>query len=152
MNRIDVEGLRARIGETSPPSEWLVVSQAMIDAFAGLTGDRQWIHVDVERATRESPFGGPVAHGLLVLSLVPQMMTAAGVPWLSSRLGVNYGADRLRFITPVRAGTRIRVQQSLKGVEAYGDGGAKVTTAVVVEIDGQPRPACAVDMIGILLP
>jgi acyl dehydratase len=80
------------------------------------------------------------------------MMTAAGVPWLESRLGVNYGADRLRFITPVRAGARIRVKQTLKAVEAYGDAGAKVTTQVTVEIEGQPRPACAVDMIGILFP
>jgi acyl dehydratase len=152
MNRIDVEGLRARIGEASPPGEWRIVTQAMIDAFAAMSGDRQWIHIDVERASRESPFGGPVAHGLLVLSLVPQMMSEAGMPWMSSRLGINYGADRLRFITPVRAGARIRVRQSLKAVEGYGEGGAKVTTAVVVEIDGQPKPACAVDMIGILLP
>jgi acyl dehydratase len=152
MNAIDVENLQGRIGEQAAPGEWLAVTQPMIDAYAELCGDRQWIHVDVERATRESPFGGTIAHGLLVLSLVPGLMAAAGVPWLVSRVGVNYGTDRLRFITPVRAGAKIRIRQTLKAVEPYGGGGAKVTTEVIVELEGQPRPACAVDMIGILFP
>lgn len=152
MAHVDVQGLQARVGEEAPASEWVTITQVMIDEFAILTGDRQWIHVDTERAVRDSPFGGTIAHGLLILSLVPHLMTSAGAPWLVSRLGVNYGADRLRFITPVKADSRIRVRQTLKTVEAYGQDGAKVTTQVVVEIDGQARPACAVDMVGILLP
>lgn len=150
-DRIDVESLQARLGEEAPAGEWVVVTQDMINEFAELTGDQQWIHVDEGRARRESPFGGTIAHGLLVLSLVPKQMASTGAPWLASRLGVNYGADRLRFIAPVRAGSRIRVRQTLGAVERYGDTGAKVTTRVTVEIDGQSKPACVVDMIGLLL-
>lgn len=150
--RIDVESLRARLGEEAPVGEWVTVTQDMINEFAELTGDQQWIHVDEDRARRESPFGSTIAHGLLVLSLVPKLMASAGASWLVSRLGVNYGADRLRFIAPVKAGSKIRVRQALVAVEAYGDAGAKVTTRVTVEIDGQAKPACVVDMIGLLLP
>jgi acyl dehydratase len=149
-DRIDVAGLLARVGEEAPAGDWVLVTQAMINEFADLTGDRQWIHVDEARACRESPFGGTIAHGLLVLSLVPRLMVSAGAPWLVSRLGVNYGADRLRFIAPVRANSRIRVRQALVAVEPYGESGAKVTTRVTVEIDGQSKPACVVDMIGLL--
>jgi acyl dehydratase len=145
-----LQELQARVGEVASAGEWVDVSQEMIDGFAELTGDRQWIHIDRERAERESPFGAPVAHGLLVLALVPRLMESAGTPWLASRIGVNYGADRLRFITPVRAGSRIRAVPTLKSVEAYGEGGVKVTTQVVVEVEAQPKPACAVEMIGLL--
>jgi acyl dehydratase len=151
-DRIDVEGLRTRLGEEAPAGEWVTVTQGMINEFAELTGDQQWIHVDEDRARRESPFGSTIAHGLLVLSLVPKLMASTGASWLASRLGVNYGADRLRFIAPVKAGARIRVRQALGAVEPYGDAGAKVTTRVTVEIDSQSKPACVVDMIGLLLP
>lgn len=146
-----LQELQARVGEATPPGDWVEVSQEMIDRFAELTGDRQWIHVDRDRAQRESPFGATVAHGLFVLALVPRLMESAGTPWLASRIGVNYGADRLRFINPVRAGSRVRAVPTLKSVEAYGESGVKVTTQVVVEVETQSRPACAVEMIGLLL-
>lgn len=139
--------LTTHLGETWGPSAWLTVDQAMITAYADLSGDRQWIHVDVERACREGPFGAPVAHGLLVFSLVPAML--AGVPWLEAKAGVNYGTDRLRFVSPVRAGDRCRCHATLAAVQPYGDG-ARITTAIVVEVEGQAKPACLADMIGIV--
>lgn len=142
-----VERLTARIGETWGPSDWMTMDQPMITAYADLSGDRQWIHIDVERALREGPFGAPVAHGLLIFSLVPAML--AGVPWLEAKAGVNYGTDRLRFVSPVRAGDRIRCHASLTAVQPHGEG-ARLTTAVVVEVEGQAKPACIADMIGIV--
>lgn len=142
-----VERLTARIGETWGPSDWMTIDQPMITAYADLSGDRQWIHIDVERALREGPFGAPVAHGLLIFSLVPAML--AGVPWLEAKAGVNYGTDRLRFVSPVRAGDRIRCHASLTAVQPHGEG-ARLTTAVVVEVEGQAKPACIADMIGIV--
>ncbi|MFL0671434.1 MAG: MaoC family dehydratase [Erythrobacter sp.] len=142
-----VERLTARIGETWGPSDWMTIDQPMITAYADLSGDRQWIHIDVERARREGPFGAPVAHGLLIFSLVPAML--AGVPWLEAKAGVNYGTDRLRFVSPVRAGDRIRCHASLTAVQPHGEG-ARLTTAVVVEVEGQAKPACIADMIGIV--
>lgn len=142
-----VERLTARIGEIWGPSDWMTMDQPMITAYADLSGDRQWIHIDVERALREGPFGAPVAHGLLIFSLVPAML--AGVPWLEAKAGVNYGTDRLRFVSPVRAGDRIRCHASLTAVQPHGEG-ARLTTAVVVEVEGQAKPACIADMIGIV--
>jgi len=142
-----VARLQARIGESWGPSDWVSIDQAMIDAYAELSGDRQWIHVDVERARREGPFGETVAHGLLILSLVPGLVVDA--PWLEAKAGVNYGSDRLRFVSPVRAGDRIRAHCSLTAVDAHG-AGVRVATSVSVEVDGQAKPACVVDMIGII--
>jgi acyl dehydratase len=150
MSTIDVGVLEAMVGQESGPGDWVAIPQTMIDGFAAMTGDRQWIHVDVERATRESPFGGTVAHGLLVLSLVPGLIQGRA-PWLEGRLGLNAGADRLRFISPVRAGSRVRARQQLVSVEPHGAGGAKVVTRVTVELEGQAKPACVVDMIGVLV-
>lgn len=146
MNGI-VERLGARIGENWGPGAWLTIDQPMIQAYADLSGDRQWIHVDVDRARAEGPFGETVAHGLLILSLIPAMV--ADAPWLQARAGVNYGSDRLRFVSPVRAGDRIRAHCSLTAIEPHGVGG-RVTTSVSIEIDGQAKPACVVDMIGII--
>ena len=114
-----------------------------------MTEDRQWIHVDVERARAEGPFGATVAHGLLIVTLIPAMLE--GVSWLEARAGVNYGSDRLRFVAPVRAGDRIRCHAELTGVESHGPG-LRVTTAVTVEVEGQDKPCCVVDMIGIVYP
>lgn len=139
--------LAARIGESWGPSGWQAVDQPMIDAFAALSGDRQWIHVDPERARRESPFGGTVAHGLLVLALVPALVAPA--PWLHARAGVNLGSNRLRFISPVRAGARIRALAELAGVAEQG-GGVRITTLVTVELEGSAKPACSVELIGLL--
>lgn len=145
---VDVEALAARVGETFGPGDWVTVDQAMIDAYAEISGDHQWIHVDVDRCAAESPFGGTVAHGLLVLSLVPLLVGEA--PWLEAKAGINYGSDKVRFIAPVRAGSRVRAACALTAVEPYGDG-ARITSRVTVEIEGSDKPACIADMIGIVL-
>jgi len=149
--KLDLNELKGMIGTTVPPGPWVEIQQPMIDLFAELTGDRQWIHIDVERARRESPFGAPVVHGLFILALIPAL-TGDGAPWIKGSVGINYGADRVRFISPVLAGQRVRAEQTLKSVEPYGDGGAKLTMAVVVEIEGNDRPACSVEMIGLIFP
>jgi acyl dehydratase len=95
-------------------SEWVTLDQDRVDAFAACTGDRQWIHVDVERAQRESPFGGPIAHGYLTLSLVAAMIVELGVIPPDATTGLNYGLDKVRFITPVKAGSRVRARAKLR--------------------------------------
>ena len=123
----DVEALQGRVsGEFGPFGEPCDVSQEMIDQFAELTGDRQWIHIDVERAKKESPFGGPVAHGFLTLALLPQVSAGArdANPFAISgqRNVVNYGSDKLRFLSPVPSGAKIHARSRLAGVEAVKKG------------------------------
>jgi acyl dehydratase len=132
----DLERARGRrIGE----SAWMTVTQAMVDAFADATGDRQWIHVDVERARRESPLGGPVAHGFLTLSLLPSMIQQC-VRFPTARLSLNYGLDRMRFVSPVLVGSEVRGAFTLEDVRAV-DGGAQMTWHVAVELRGADKPA-----------
>ena len=127
-------------------SEPVEVSQDMINRFAELTGDRQWIHVDVERARRESPFGGTVAHGFLTLSLLPRMHGAA--EWRIAGYGnaTNYGANRLRFVSPVRAGAKVHARSRLVGVEAKPKG-TQVTQEIHVHVVGEERPALIYEMV-----
>lgn len=152
MSSLDFEKLESYVGTSITGSDWVDVTQDMIDQFAKVTGDEQWIHVDVERANRESPFGGPVAHGLLVLSLIPKLTTEEAPPWFEGSVGINYGADRVRFISPVLAGARVRATQTLKSVEPFGRNGARLTSLVVVEVEGSERPACSAEMIGLVYP
>ncbi len=126
------------------PTEWLVIDQARVDGFATVTGDDQWIHVDVERA-RAGPFGGTIAHGYLTLSLVnhflPEMIEVRG-----ASMGVNVGSDRLRFLAPVRVGSRIRGVAEIVGVEEVR-GSIQSVVRVTVEIEGSEKPACTIDTI-----
>ncbi len=141
----DVQELRDSIGKEVAVSGWVEITQQRIDQFAEATGDRQWIHVDPARAREESPFGTTIAHGFLTLSLVPQMMDEAlALP--TARLAVNYGLDRLRFISPVKAGSRVRARFTPIEVEDV-PGGTQLTLGIVVDIDGEPRPACAANFI-----
>jgi acyl dehydratase len=131
-------------GTALGPSGWLMVDQARVDGFAEVTGDHQWIHVDVERA-REGPFGGTIAHGYLTLSLVnlflPQLIEVRGFAH-----AVNVGADRLRFLSPVRVGSRIRGTGEIVSVEEI-KGAVQAVVRVTVEIEGADKPACVVDTI-----
>jgi acyl dehydratase len=141
----DVEALKARASEEYGPfGEALEVGQEMIDRFAELTGDHQWIHVDVERARRESPFGGPVAHGFLTLSLLPRLSASArdARPFriVGQRNVVNYGSDKLRFLSPVPAGAKVHARSRLVGVEAGGKG-TRVEREVAIHVVGNERPA-----------
>jgi acyl dehydratase len=135
------------VGRELGPSEWMTVDQAMIDKFADATGDHQWIHVDVERAKREMPGGKTIAHGYLTLSLVPRMAQTLTRVKKRSR-GLNYGSNKVRFITPVPAGARIRLRQRIASVEEV-PGGVRVTSEMTVEVEGQPRPALVAETIGV---
>jgi acyl dehydratase len=135
------------VGRELGPSEWMTVDQAMIDKFADATGDHQWIHVDVERARREMPGGKTIAHGYLTLALVPRMAQTLTRVKKRSR-GVNYGSNKVRFITPVPAGARIRLRQRIANVEEI-QGGVRVTSEMTVEIEGQSKPALVAETMGV---
>ena len=136
------------IGLELGPSEWITVDQAMIDQFADATGDHQWIHVDVARARREMPGGKTIAHGYLTLSLVPRMAATLLEVTKRSR-GINYGSNKIRFIAPVQAGSRIRVRQRIVNAEEVSGNGVRVTSEMTVEIEGQERPALVAEIIGV---
>jgi acyl dehydratase len=138
------EEMKAAVGKPLGASDWLEITQDRIDKFADATGDHQWIHVDPERA-KKGPFGAPIAHGYLTLSLVsmflPQIIVAEGIS-----MGVNYGTDKVRFPAPVPVGSRIRGSGELVAVEEV-KGGAQATVRVTVEVEGKTKPACVVDTI-----
>ena len=139
------------IGRELGVSDWITVDQERIDQFAECTGDHQWIHVDVERARRESPFGTTIAHGYLTLSLLPAMQYSVGTLPDGVKAALNYGADKVRFITPVKAGTRIRDRITLLGAEDRGNGRVLVTSRHTVEIEGEVKPALVADTLSLLL-
>jgi acyl dehydratase len=144
-----IEEIRARVGQEVGISDWILVDQARILAFAEVTRDRQFIHVDPEAAAR-TPFGGTIAHGFLTLSLL-SFMAAGAVPWPEGmKMGINYGFDRVRFLAPVRAGRRVRGRFILSSVEEKAPGQWQLRHAVIVEIEGEEKPALAADWIGLI--
>jgi acyl dehydratase len=146
--RVDTpKDLLPLVGRELGPSEWITVDQAMIDRFADATGDHQWIHVDVERARREMPGGKTIAHGYLTLSLIPRMAATLLEITRRSR-GINYGSNKIRFISPVPAGSRIRLRQRILNAEEVANG-VRVTSEVTVDVEGQERPALVAELIGI---
>jgi len=132
-------------------SEWVTVDQDRINRFAVCTGDRQWIHVDVERAKRESPFGGPIAHGYLTLSLVAAMVMELGVIPPDAATGLNYGLDKVRFIAPVKAGARVRTRASLISAEPQQGGRMLVKLQCTLEIEGEAKPALIAEVLCMLI-
>lgn len=140
-----IEDLETLVGQELGISDWHPVTQEEINQFADATHDHQWIHVDPERCKRESPFGGPIAHGYYTLSLGPalmdQVLKVKGV-----RLGVNYGLNKVRFPSPVPVGSRVRLRASVAGVERF-EGGAAGTIALTFEIENQPKPGCVAEAI-----
>jgi acyl dehydratase len=132
-------------------SEWVALDQDRIDAFAACTGDRQWIHVDVARAKRESPFGGPIAHGYLTLSLVAAMIMELGVIPPDAATGLNYGLDKVRFIGPVKAGSRVRARAKLRGAEPQGDARVLLRLDCALEIEGEAKPALVAELLCLLI-
>lgn len=141
----NADALRALFGAAPLVSEWREVFEASVHAFADATGDHQWIHVDAARARRESPFGGPIAHGFLTLSLIPALLAQA-VP-MRQRMGVNYGLNRVRFTSPVPVGARVRARFEVAEVAEAGDGGVQVQWNVTLECEGNDRPACIAEFL-----
>ena len=132
-------------------SDWIRVDQDRIDQFAACTGDRQWIHVDVERARRESPFGGPIAHGYLTLSLVAPLAMGLGVVPPEATAGLNYGLDKVRFVAPVRAGARVRARVSLISAEPQNGDRLLLKLHCTLEIEGEAKPALVAEMLCMLI-
>jgi acyl dehydratase len=141
-----IEELQASIGREAGVSDWLTVTQELIDGFAALTGDRQWIHVDPERAGRESPFGVTVAHGFLTVALLSKLVSQAVNLQIDCKMRVNYGFKRLRFPSPVPAGSRIRARVTPNAVRDVA-GGVEIAWGVVVEVENQSKPALAAEWL-----
>jgi acyl dehydratase len=139
------------VGRELGVSEWVVVDQARIDAFAQCTGDRQWIHVDVERARRESPYGGTIAHGYLTLSLLASLSLELGLVPADAKAALNYGLDKARFVAPVPAGARVRSRIVLRAVERKGNGRVIVKTENALQIDGENKPALIAETLVMLV-
>ena len=151
MENYRVDTLGDFVGRELGVSDWVVVDQARIDAFAACTGDRQWIHVDVERAERESPFGGTIAHGYLSLSLLASLAIEIGIVPKDASAGLNYGLDKVRFMTPVKAGARVRSRVTLASVENKGGGRILINTTNTLEIEGEDKPALIAQTLAMLI-
>jgi acyl dehydratase len=141
-----VDEVLAAVGTQLGTSDWVLIDQARIDAFADATDDHQWIHTDPVRAA-EGPFGTTIAHGLLTLSMVPALVgriyRATG-----ARMSINYGSDRVRFVNPVKAGARIRASSTMKSAEPKGDGQVQVAVITTIEIENEDKPAAVVEHLG----
>ena len=139
------------VGRELGASNWVTVDQDRIHAFAACTGDRQWIHVDVARARRESPFGGPIAHGYLTLSLVAAMVMELGVIPPDAATGLNYGLDKVRFVAPVKAGARVRTRAILLAVEPQSEDRVLLKLNCTLEIEGEAKPALVAELLCLLV-
>jgi acyl dehydratase len=137
--------LAACVGQEVAVSEWIVVTQQQVNLFAEATGDHQWIHVDVERA-RQGPFGAPIAHGFLTLSLLPKFFESA-LEVTETRMGVNYGLNRVRFTAPVPVGSRLRAKLKLLACDAIEGNGYQMTWGVTVEREGSDKPVCVAESL-----
>ena len=146
-----IDEVRGLVGQTIGPSQWREVTQEDIDTFAELSGDDQWIHVDVERARAESPFGTTIAHGNLTLSMIDGLRKDL-IQSEGFALGVNYGWNKVRFAAPVPSGSRLRARAQVQSVEEVGGGWYQVVTRFTVEIEGNEKPACIAESVGWALP
>jgi acyl dehydratase len=142
-----IDELKSLIGQTVGPSDWREVTQEDVDAFAELSGDDQWIHVDVERAKSESPFGTTIAHGNLTLSLIDGFRLSL-IESTGFKLGVNYGWDKVRFPAPVPIPSKLRASSSVVSVDEKGDGWWQIVTRFTVEVEGGEKPVCVADSVG----
>ena len=138
------------VGRELGVSDWHLIDQERIDAFAKCTGDHQWIHVDVERAKREGPFGGTIAHGYLTLAMLAPMQQEIGVVPGDAGQAINFGMDKLRFLSPVKAGTRIRMRVTLLSVEDRGKGRLLLRTQNTFEIEGEEKPALTAESLALV--
>lgn len=146
-----IEELKELIGQEVGPSEWRTVTQELINTFADVSGDDQWIHVDVERARTESPFGTTIAHGNLTLSMIDgfrrDLIQSEGFA-----LGVNYGWNKVRFPAPVPVDSRLRARAEVVSVDDVGGGWFQIVTRFTVEVEGNEKPACVAESVGRALP
>ena len=137
--------LAALAGQEITVSDWITITQEQVNQFAQATGDHQWIHVDVEKA-RAGPFGGPIAHGFLTLSLIPKFFQSS-LNIVERRMGVNYGLNKVRFMAPVPVGSRLRARMKLLKSEPIDQGGAQMTWEVTIEREGSMKPVCVAESL-----
>jgi acyl dehydratase len=147
----DIASLRSLVGKELEPSDWIEISQEKIDAFAAVTGDDQWIHTNPERARRESPFGGTIAHGHLTLSLAARLLRDV-LEVKGARFLVNPGIEKVRLRSPVYAGDRVRMKVTVTKVREIKGGAVRATLHMVFEIEGEKRPAAFGDVLVVLYP
>ena len=147
---VPVAELPSWVGKEIGPGEWHEITQERVNTFADATGDHQWIHVDVEKA-KDGPFGGTIAHGYLTLSLVPmlnwELWTYTGIA-----MGVNYGSDKVRFLTPVKVGNRVRIRTTVLAADIRPDGSYLVKNQVTVEVEGSDKPALVAETLSLAVP
>ena len=142
-----IDEMKAKIGTVIGTSEWVLVDQEMINKFADATGDHQFIHIDIEKA-KLTPFGQTIAHGFLTLSLIPMLAAKANLPHLDNiKMGVNYGSDKLRFLSPVKSGKRVRAHFKLASFEEKRPGQIQSMQEVSIEIEGEDKPALITEWI-----
>lgn len=148
MKKVHYNDISSLVGQEVGVSDWVQIDQDRVNKFADATGDHQWIHVDVEKATKL--MGGPIAHGYLTLSLIPMLgAQILGIEGVSR--GINYGSNKVRFTNMVPVGSKVRARQKLLNVEPKG-GGLQLTNEVTIEIEGKDRPACVAETISLVYP
>lgn len=140
-----LDDMKALLGQEVAVSDWMDITQERVNQFADATNDHQWIHVDVERAKRESPFGGPIAHGFLTIALVPAMLESA-LRMVDMKMGVNYGLNKVRLPAPVPVGSRLRARMTIQAIQDI-EGGAQVEWGVVIEREGGSKPVCVAEFL-----
>lgn len=141
--------MQKHVGEEIGVSDWVEITQERINLFADATGDHQWIHIDVERAKKDMPGGKTIAHGFLTLSLIP--MLSQQISHINNvRNGINYGCNKVRFTSPVQAGSKVRARAKLIAADPMDKGGVRLTNQVTIEIEGQDRPACVAETMAIV--
>ena len=146
---VSLERFKQMVGQDNGTTDWITIDQERINLFADVTEDWQWIHVDVEKA-KDGPFGKTIAHGFLTLSLLSNFSYAAKYRPEGSKMSVNYGLNKVRFISPVPVGSRVRSHMVISALEEKGPNQLLVTTTHTIEIEGQARPACVAEQIGLL--
>ena len=140
-----IADLTACVGQEVAVSDWLTITQQQVNLFADATGDHQWIHVDPEKAAK-GPFGGPIAHGFLTLSLIPKFFESS-FDIICSRMGVNYGLNKVRFTSPVPVGSRLRARMKLLATQPIDNDGVQMTWGVTVEREGSDKPVCVAESL-----
>lgn len=152
MSALTMENIAAKVGEELGVTDWTTLDQPRIQTFADCTGDRQWIHTDVARSRKESPFGGPVAHGMLTLSLLPTWLFELPAAPPDAGAILNYGFDKVRFLSPVKSGARVRARIKLLAAVPKDKGRLLLTQEYTVEIENESKPALIAELLVMLMP
>jgi len=152
VSNLTLSNINEFVGRELGVSSWMMVDQSRINDFADCTGDHQWIHVDVERAARESPFRGTIAHGYLTLALMAPLAMEIGIIPTDAAAGFNYGLDKVRFLAPVKAGALVRLRVVLLGAEPKDAGQLVLKTKNTLEIDGSDKPALIAETLALIIP